>query len=1062
MRIVIDLQGAQLARLKREVDCCSLSLAKVIIQNYREHEVILVLNGLLSDAIESIRAEFDGLLPQEYIRVWHSIGPVRACDEGNKLRRKVAEHIREAFIASLNPDWVLVSGLMGGLDDELVTTIGVFAQDLRTAAIADFSMAMALSTDSARLVHALRQREQIKRADYVFVQSPLSVAEVGQWLDISSDRINSLCRLSVEGVDIQDINIDAKNFLSLLEGLDHLETPVVKQVSRPRLAYVSPLPPEKSGIADYSAELLPELARYYDLDVVTDQMEISDPWIIANCAVRRVEYFNGNVHQYDRVLYHFGNSHYHAQMFDLIRQIPGVVLLHDFFLGDAQWYREMHGVAEHAWSRALYQSHGYKSLQARYSAKEEGSVVRSYPANFEVLQHALGIVVHSSHSRKLAVDWYGQGIASDWSVVPLLRASPKVLDKLECRSALGLREDDFVVCSFGFLGSTKLNHRLLNAWLNSRLAADERCVLVFVGGIPSDEYGAQLERTIRESKERKRIRVTGWADAPIYRSYLAAADISVQLRTHSRGETSAAVLDCMNHGVPTIVNANGSMAELPSHAVYLLPDIFEDIQLSEAMEFLWCSPEERDRLVKNALDVIRMYHRPSFCAEELHSSIESHYAGEGSIMPSLINAVAKLDDCGSLRSQLADVARMIDMALPVRRSGRTIFIDITATCRTNLRTGIERVARALTIALIENSPAGYRIEPVFLEKNGSSWNYSYARHYTSELLGIPSDVLQDEVAQPVCGDVVLGLDISGNLLVRASEEGFFDGLRNDGVLIYFMVHDLLPLILPHTFPPGADATHARWLSAVARVDGAVCVTQAVADDLYVWCSRHTERVGRPFHIAVSHHGADVNNAAPTKGIPESSHDVLAECRVRPTFLMVGTIEPRKAYLLVLEAFTRLWSNGGDVNLVIVGKEGWSDLPDGMRRTIPHTVERLGSHPELGKRLFWLEGISDEYLEKVYAASTCLIAASEGEGFGLPLIEAAQHKLPIIARDIPVFREVAGEHAYYFEGLAAEDLAAAIDDWLKLYEEGRHPTSDSMPWLTWKESAEQLKRVLLGS
>ena len=61
--------------------------------------------------------------------------------------------------------------------------------------------------------------------------------------------------------------------------------------------------------------------------------------------------------------------------------------------------------------------------------------------------------------------------------------------------------------------------------------------------------------------------------------------------------------------------------------------------------------------------------------------------------------------------------------------------------------------------------------------------------------------------------------------------------------------------------------------------------------------------------------------------------------------------------------------------------------------------------EIGNRLFWLEGISDEYLEKIYDAATCLIAASEGEGFGLPLIKVAQHKLPIIARDIPVFREV---------------------------------------------------------
>jgi hypothetical protein len=114
------------------------------------------------------------------------------------------------------------------------------------------------------------------------------------------------------------------------------------------------------------------------------------------------------------------------------------------------------------------------------------------------------------------------------------------------------------------------------------------------------------------------------------------------------------------------------------------------------------------------------------------------------------------------------------------------------------------------------------------------------------------------------------------------------------------------------------------------------------------------------------------------------------------------------------------------------------------------VERLRHHKELGQRLFWLEGISDEYLEKVYAASICLLMASEGEGFGLPLIEAAQHKLPILARNIPVFREVAGEHAFYFSGLEPEALVKAIKEWLELYKEGRHPKSDAMPWLNWRE------------
>ncbi|MDZ7598485.1 MAG: glycosyltransferase [Desulfobacterales bacterium] len=64
-------------------------------------------------------------------------------------------------------------------------------------------------------------------------------------------------------------------------------------------------------------------------------------------------------------------------------------------------------------------------------------------------------------------------------------------------------------------------------------------------------------------------------------------------------------------------------------------------------------------------------------------------------------------------------------------------------------------------------------------------------------------------------------------------------------------------------------------------------------------------------------------------------------------------------------------------------------------------------------MFWLQGISDEYLEQVYACA-CLVAASLNEGFGLPLIEAARHRVPIIARDIPVFREVAADCAFIFD------------------------------------------------
>jgi hypothetical protein len=128
--------------------------------------------------------------------------------------------------------------------------------------------------------------------------------------------------------------------------------------------------------------------------------------------------------------------------------------------------------------------------------------------------------------------------------------------------------------------------------------------------------------------------------------------------------------------------------------------------------------------------------------------------------------------------------------------------------------------------------------------------------------------------------------------------------------------------------------------------------------------------------------------------------------------------------------------------------------------VDNLAAKMAIHPERGSRFFWLDGISDEYLELVYASSTCLISPSEGEGFGLPLIEAAQHHLPVIARDIPVFREVAGDNALYFKGSRPEDVALAVRTWIGLYKSGTAPTSASMPWVTWSQSTRQLLDVIL--
>jgi glycosyltransferase involved in cell wall biosynthesis len=351
--------------------------------------------------------------------------------------------------------------------------------------------------------------------------------------------------------------------------------------------------------------------------------------------------------------------------------------------------------------------------------------------------------------------------------------------------------------------------------------------------------------------------------------------------------------------------------------------------------------------------------------------------------------------------------------------------------------------------MIADPPPGYRIEPVF--SHGGNRSYQYARRFGLAMVGETDLTLEDAPVDLRPGDIFLGLDLFTN--GTAQNEALLHSMRERGVGIYFVVFDLLPMLRPDAFPFGTEQYFGDFLRTVHAVsDGVLCISRAVADELAAWIEAQCLRRRTPLNIGHFHLGADIDASAPTRGLPPEAGMVLAALGARPSFLMVGTVEPRKGHAQALAAFELLWQQGVDANLVVVGKQGW------MVETV---AERMASHPEKEKRLFWLEGISDEMLLALYAGSAALLQPSEGEGFGLPLIEAAQHGIPAIARDLPVFREVAGEHAWYFTGLAPHDLARSLVDWLALRQAGQAPDSAGMPWLTWDQSARQVLDAILG-
>lgn len=507
---------------------------------------------------------------------------------------------------------------------------------------------------------------------------------------------------------------------------------------KPRLAFVSPLPPERSGIADYSADLLPELARYYDIELVLAQDGVEDAALAARFPQRSVGWFDQHAHEFERIVYQFGNSHFHAHMFGLLERHPGVVVLHDFFLSGVTSHAEVDHPLPNNYCRTLYLAHGYRAL---VEEQEEGRTASclAYPCNKPVLDRATGVIVHSEHAAALARRWYGQEYAARWRVLPLLRRLPEQVDRGAARRALGFGDEDFVLCSFGILSAPKCNDRIVEAWLASKLAQDPRCRLVFVGETAPGRFGIALRDRIAAHP---RIDITGHVGDAQYRAYLAAADAAVQLRASSRGETSAGVLDCLSFGVPTIVNAHGSAAEVPDDTCLRLEDAFSDASLRAALETLHTDAALRACLGARASAFMHAVHAPSRVGALYRDAIES-FARESDTgaEQGLIAAVA----AGLPEADLLQTAAAI--AANRQRSGaRQLLVDIGAVEAAHGDAG-----HAFLKSLVAQPPAGWRVEPV--RHDGT--HYRYARRFTLDLIGRADLQLEDTVADAGNGDVLL-------------------------------------------------------------------------------------------------------------------------------------------------------------------------------------------------------------------------------------------------------------------------------------------------------------------
>lgn len=367
---------------------------------------------------------------------------------------------------------------------------------------------------------------------------------------------------------------------------------------------------------------------------------------------------------------------------------------------------------------------------------------------------------------------------------------------------------------------------------------------------------------------------------------------------------------------------------------------------------------------------------------------------------------------------------------------RRLFIDLAVISGYNGGTGIQRVVRALALALQRAPSTKWDIRFVGARRNTRYFRIGWPN-------SDPNIAPHEMRARP--GDIFLGLDYSVDA-VRWHRRQLAQ-FRRDGGALWFLVHDLLPLHHPEWFSRRMVIRHKAWLDVLAGLaDGFFCNSpQTEAELRGTLATRYGLVDGyRTQVLPMAHSLLDQRcNGATSVARSQPRFDLS-----KPFALIVGTLEPRKGHADVIEAFGALWARGRTEKLVLVGRVGW--CVDGL-------LNFIVTHKEFGSRLLWFDDVEDDELSQIYEAATGVLIASYGEGFGLPLIEALGHGKPVLARDLPVFRAHEGKGVKFFPVNAQPaQLMDCIERWFCAALLGE--ISVVSPRGSWEESAS----ILLAS
>jgi glycosyltransferase involved in cell wall biosynthesis/SAM-dependent methyltransferase len=376
-----------------------------------------------------------------------------------------------------------------------------------------------------------------------------------------------------------------------------------------RLAYFTPLPPSKSGIADYNAELLPYLARGAEVAVFVEKAdEMGEQGGGAGFSIHDAADFDGLHRQspFDLCVYHQGNNPHHEYIYERALKTPGLLVLHEHCLHHLIALRTLGREDKDAYWDEMFYTYGRRG--ARMADMRDDAVGSDYqqfltPLNRRIVSRSLGVIVHNEYA---ASQLEGARENVPVEIIPhhLSRKAYDLdrMDKAECRRSLGIPEDAWVIASFGYVTQSKRIPTVLAAF--KRLLQQVPNAMFLVVG--EDHWKWSVAPLIEEMGLREHARLTGYTSEQDFFRYLKAVDIVVNLRFPTAGETSGTLIRSLGAGKPVVVTDFGQFAELPDDVCLKVPlSENEERDVYLRLRALTNRHELRERLCRRAAEWIR-------------------------------------------------------------------------------------------------------------------------------------------------------------------------------------------------------------------------------------------------------------------------------------------------------------------------------------------------------------------------------------------------------------------------------------------------------------------------